>query len=580
MQPTKLQQLLPFLKPYRWACVGTLVALIFTSTITLAFGQGLRLLVDQGLANNSLAELNQTVLIFLGLIILLGIGTFARFYLVTWTGERFIADLRQAVFNHVINLPLTFFAEQGTGDLQSRIITDTTLLQQFIGSSLSLGLRNLLLLLGGLCLLLATNYQLTLIAVFCMPIVLIPLLFLARKVKHLSHQTQQQVGTMGSFLNESLFNIKTLQAFNYQPYAQQKFAANLQQVLQVAKQRVTQRACLVAIVIIFIMSAVLGLLWIGGRWVLQGSLSGGDLAAFIFYAVLVAGSAGTLSEIYSEWQQVKGASMRLLNLLALSPATWLAESPSPVSTKPLQLHIQHLTFQYATRDTPALDNFSLDVAPGESIALVGPSGAGKSTLFSLLLGFYPIAPNTLFLDNQDLTTIPLSVLRQQIAWVAQEPAIFSGTIYDNIAYSNPHASQADVLAAARVAYVNEFVEPLPDQYNTLVGEGGMGLSGGQRQRIALARALLKRPRLLLLDEPTSALDAMSEHRIQSALKEIMPTCTTLIIAHRLATVKSLRRIAVVDHGKLIAIGSHEELLAKNALYAELAHLQFISAASE
>ncbi|MFI4954998.1 MAG: ABC transporter transmembrane domain-containing protein [Gammaproteobacteria bacterium] len=497
------------------------------------------------------------------------------FYLVTWTGERFIADIRQAVFNHVINLPLTFFEERGVGDLQSGIITDTTLLQQFIGSSLSLALRNILIFLGGLCLLLTTNYQLSLIALLLMPIVIIPLLFFGHKVKRLSHKTQQQVGLMGSFLNEALHNIKTLQAFNYQPYAQQKFAANIQLVLQVAKQRIAKRAWLVAIVIILIMTAVMSLLWIGGRWVLEGSLSGGELAAFVFYAILVAGSAGTLSEVYSEWQQVKGASVRLLGLLAIPTPSVPDNKILKLDAKPAKLNIQHLTFQYPTRAVPAIEDLSLAVAPGESLAFVGPSGAGKSTLVSLLLGFYSAEPNSIFLDDQDITKISLRELRQQIAWVSQEPAIFSGTIFENIAYGKPDATREAILAAAKSAYVTEFVEQLPNQYETLVGEGGVRLSGGQRQRIALARALLKQPRLLLLDEPTSALDSISEQMIQRALKEIMSSCTTIVIAHRLATVKSLHQIAVLNHGKLIALGSHDELLANNSLYAELAHLQFI-----
>jgi ATP-binding cassette subfamily B protein len=577
MNSTKiLTKLLPFLRPYRFQVLGALLALTFTACVTLALGQGLRLLVDRGLTGGSIDALTQTTLIFIGLIILLGVGTFGRFFLVTWLGERFIADLRQKVFAHVLNLPIVFFEEQGVGDLQSRIITDTTLLQQFIGSGLSIALRNLLLFIGGVLFLFLVNYQLTLISLAIISLVLLPIFIFGKRVQRLSKVTQQQIGQMGAYLNEALQQIKTLQAFNHQPFDIVAFNTRVKNALLAARKRIFQRAWLIGVVIVFALSSVAALLWIGGRWVLMGELSAGDLTAFLFYAVLVAASVGALSEVLSELQQASGATERLFELLD-TPVAIKENVAIPVThAPPVAIKIQQLNFTYPARPHHhVLHELTLSLEAGDKLALVGPSGAGKSSLFEILLGFYAVQSGQVFLDNRDINDWPLTELRQQIGWVPQQPAIFSGTIWDNLSYGLPSASTAAIEQAAENAYVTEFVQYLPERYNTVVGEGGMRLSGGQRQRIALARALLLQPRLLLLDEPTSALDALSEQRIQQALEHVSANCTTMVIAHRLATVKRMPRIAVLNHGQLLAVGTHETLLSTCPLYAELAHLQFI-----
>lgn len=566
----------PYIKPYRALAFFALIALIFTASVTLSLGMGLRALVDQGFAQASQQDLTRYSLIFLGLIILLGLGTFARFFCVTWLGERCVAGLREKVFSHVLNLPITFFEDQGVGDIQSRIITDTTFLQQFIGSGLSVALRNFLLLIGGLILLFVVNFKLTLVSLITIPFVLIPILFFGRKVRALTKTNQEKIGKMSAYLSEAIQQIKTVQAFNHQVLDSKIFSSRMQQALQAARKRIFLRACLTALVIILVMGAVVGLLWWGGNLVILGKLSAGNLAAFLFYAVLVAASAGALSEVITEWQQAMGALQRIVELLE-TPATLLNGSlAAPRNHQAMSIEFQHLTFSYPSRKLQnILQDFSLTVSPGDDVALVGPSGAGKSTIFDLILGFYPVPNKHLFFDGRASEEQDLFLLRQQIAWVSQHPAIFSGTIWENIAYGNPAASADEIETAASQAFVSEFVAKLPEGYNTFVGEGGLRLSGGQRQRIALARALLVKPRLLLLDEPTSALDAISEQRIQQALEHVSKHCTTIVIAHRIATVKKMSRIVVMDRGKLLAMGTHEELLQTCPLYKDLAQLQFI-----
>lgn len=566
-----MSSLYRFLYPYRWSALGALIALVFTAVITLAFGQGVRVLIDNGFA-----YLNQAIFLFFGLILLLGMGSFLRFFLVSSIGERIVADLRQSSFQHLLYLPISFFEKESVGELQSRVMTDTTVIQQFISSSLSAGLRNAFIFLGALVFLFIENTTLTVIAFLGMSLILVPLLVLGRKIKKTSKDNQQAISKASGFLNESLHYIKTVQAFNQQDKTSRVFASQNQNILKEARYRIILRGLLTALVIVLVLSAVLGLLWLGAHWVISGDLTAGELAAFLFYAVLAASSAGTLSESFSEWQQVKGALDRVFDLLNIpeTPHTKIVSTSRKI--KPLEISIKNLSFAYAPlASEKVLNNISLHIAAGESIGIVGPSGAGKSTLLELLLGFYDVQPGSIFLDEQDITFISQSNLREQIAWVPQHPAVFSTSLWENVCYSNSEASDEMVENAIEAAYVNEFALNLPERYKTVVGEGAALLSGGQAQRIGLARAFLKKPQLMLLDEPTSALDAISEKMIQQSLKNIMQTCTTIIVAHRLATVKMLSRIVVMDEGKIIAMGTHEELLRSCALYAELARLQFI-----
>ncbi len=566
-----MSSLYRFLYPYRWSALAALIALVFTAVITLAFGQGVRVLIDNGFS-----YLNQAIFLFFGLILLLGIGSFSRFFLVSSIGERIVADLRQSSFQHLLYLPISFFEKESVGELQSRVMTDTSVIQQFISGSLSAGLRNAFIFLGALIFLFIENTTLTVIAFLGMSLILLPLLVLGRKIKKISKDNQQAISKASGFLNESLHYIKTVQAFNQQDKTSSVFASQNQNILKEARHRIILRGLLTALVIVLVLSGVLGLLWLGAHWVISGDLTAGELAAFLFYAVLAASSAGTLSESFSEWQQVKGALDRVFDLLNIPATSHIKIAATPSEIKSIEISINNLSFAYGSRPSEkVLNNISLHIAAGESIGIVGPSGAGKSTLLELLLGFYEVQPGSIFLDEQDITSISQTDLREQIAWVPQHPAVFSTSLWENVCYSNSQASDEMVEKAIEAAYVNEFAERLPERYKTLVGEGAALLSGGQAQRIGLARAFLKKPQVMLLDEPTSALDAISEKMIQQSLKNIMQTCTTIIVAHRLATVKMLSRIVVMDEGKIIAMGTHEELLSSCALYAELARLQFI-----
>ncbi|MBV1921653.1 MAG: ATP-binding cassette domain-containing protein, partial [Pseudomonadales bacterium] len=552
-----------FLVPYKARVVAAMIALVFTAGMSLSIGQGLRLMIDDGFNANSPELLDRAVLIFLGLVVCLAAGSYSRFYLVSWLGERVVADIRKAVFNHLVQLHPGFFETHHSGDIQSRITTDTTLLQTVIGSSLSMALRNTLLFIGGFVWLFITNIKLSLIVFAVVPFVVMPIVIFGRRVRRLARSSQDRVGDVGAYVGEAVHHIKTVQAYNHQIEDMRLFGLHVENAFDVAKKRVSQRALLMGVVILLVMGAVGAMMWVGGHDVLEGRISGGELAAFVFYAVIVGMSVGAISEVIGDLQRAAGAAERILELLATKNDLVVPETPL-LLPEPLRgdLSIDHLSFHYATRKEQwVIDDLSLLVEAGTVCALVGSSGAGKTTLFDLLLRFYDPQKGAILLDSVPIAKLDPLSLRAQIGLVSQKPALFTGSIRDNIAYGSAGMAQDAIITAAKAAYAHDFIEQLPDGYDTLLGEHGVGLSGGQQQRIAIARAVLKDPKILLLDEATSALDAESEHQVQKALNELMKGRTTLVIAHRLATVLHADKIAVLNKGRIEAVGTHTELIA-------------------
>ncbi len=566
-----------FIAPYRWRVAGALAALLFTAIITLSMGQGIRLLVDQGLATQSPSALNQSIALFFLLVVAMAVGTYVRFYLVSWLGERCVADIRKRVFNHLVELHPGFYESNRSSEIQSRLTADTTLLQSVIGSSLSMALRSVIMLIGGVIFLFFTNGKLTAIVITALPLVVVPILLFGRRVRALSRQSQDRVADVGSYVGETLGQIKTVQAYNHQRQDKQRFGETAEAAFNTARQRIKQRALLISVVILLVLGAVGVMLWVGGMDVIAGRISPGDLAAFVFYSLIVGSSFGTISEVIGELQSAAGAAERIAELLQTSnaitvPGSGLLRLPERVSGR---LELQDVRFAYPSRlQQLAIDGINLSVAAGETLALVGPSGAGKSTLFDLLLRFFDVQEGEIRIEDVPIRQLDPADLRRSFALVSQNPALFFGSVEDNIRYGRPQASQAEVEAAAKAAYAHDFIMKLPEGYQTKLGDAGLGLSGGQRQRLAIARALLVDAPILLLDEATSALDAESEHLIQQALPGLMAGRTTLVIAHRLATVKGADRIAVIDHGHLVALGTHQQLVSSNPLYARLAELQF------
>lgn len=577
-----LKLVIEFISPYRRAVAGALLALVITAGITLGLGQGLRILVDQGLATQSPENLAKAIGLFFVLVLGLAFGSFARFYLVSWIGERVVADIRKKVFNHLIDLHPGFFEQNRALEIQSRFTADTTVLQSVIGSTVSIALRNTLMLIGGLILLFVTNAKLAAIILLGFPLVIAPILFFGRRVRQLSRLSQDRVADVGSYVGENLSQIKTVQAFNHQPHDRRFFSEVSEKAFDIARERIRQRAWLTTLAISLVMGAVGIVIWIGGLDVIHGRISPGELAAFVFYSLLVGVAAGAISEVIGELQRAAGSAARLFELLQTEPA-FVREGENRSFAGPVtgEIAIEHLGFSYPGRQAqPAISDLSLHIRPGETLALVGPSGAGKSTLFDLLLHFYQPDSGRILIDGVDTSDLSLDALRRCFALVPQNPALFHGTVADNIRYARPGAEQSEVEQAARIAHADEFIQALPKGYDTPLGDAGLGLSGGQKQRLAIARALLADAPILLLDEATSALDAQSEHLIQQAMPALTAGRTTLVIAHRLATVRDADRIAVLEQGRLLAVGSHDELMRDNELYRRLASLQFRDEAAD
>ena len=565
-----------FLRPYKWRILFAGIALVTTAGVSLSLGQGVRLLIDQGFVAGSPDALTQTLLLFLVLVTLLALGTFLRFYLVSWLGERVSADLRKAVFQHLLQLHPGFFETNLSGEIQARITADTTVLQTVIGSSLSVALRNVLLFLGGIAWLFWTNPKLTSIVLIAVPLLVSPVVIFGRRVRRLSRTSQDKVASVGAYVGEALQHIKIVQGMNHQQVDEKSFSQHVESAFDAGIQRIRQRAFLIAIVMLLVLGSIGAMLWVGGQDVLAGRVTPGELAAFVFYALIVASSLGFLSEVIGDLQRAAGATERLMELLEAK-----SEITDPISPQSLpslvrgSLEINDLHFCYPSRpDSLALQALNLHIEPGMTMALVGPSGAGKSTLLELLLRFYDPLQGSIHFEGIDLRSLPLQELRRHIAFVPQQPTLFSANVWENLRYGQPDASKEEMLAATRDANAEEFLNKLPQGFDSFLGEQGVRLSGGQRQRLAIARAILRDPKLLLLDEATSALDAESERMVQEALLRLMQERTTIVIAHRLATVIHADQIAVMDQGRVVALGTHQQLLRTSPLYSRLAELQF------
>ena len=574
-----LRGLLPFVKPYSGRVTLALIALLASSAATLVLPAVLRQLIDRGFTAAEITHISHYFLLFLMAVCVLGVATAIRFYFVTWLGERIIADIRKAVYDHVLGLTPSFFEVTRTGEVLSRLTADTTLIQTVVGSSASVAARNLVMLTGALLLLFVTSVKLTLLVIGIVFLVLLPLLLFGRWVRTLSRKSQDKIADTSARASETLNAVQTVQAFTREDYERQRYGSTVEDSFVIAIRRTRARAAMTAVVIWAIFGCLGAVFVIGAQNVAAHTVSVGQLVQFVFYAILVAGGVGAMSETWGDIQRAAGASERLVELLNVRPAIAVPARPK-VLPKPSRgaVAFQNVVFRYPSRsDHAALNGFSLSVKPGEAVALVGPSGAGKSTVFQLLLRFYAAQEGKISFDGVDIAELDPADLRRGIAIVTQDPVIFSGSIADNIRYGRPQASDEELRNAVEAAAAGEFVTRLPQGLDTLVGERGVTLSGGQRQRIAIARALLRDAPLLLLDEATSALDAENERLVQQGFANLMVGRTTIVIAHRLATIQRLGRIVVMDQGQVVGEGSHAELVASGGLYARLANLQFASA---
>ncbi|WP_372340887.1 ABC transporter transmembrane domain-containing protein [Paraglaciecola sp.] len=566
------------LKPYKLQVAWAMLALIVGAMSWLVLGQGVKYVVDQGFVANNAQRLNELVLLVLGIGLIGSVATYFRFYYMIWLGERVSADIRQNVYSHLLTLSPAFFAETRTGEVISRFTSDTTVLQSVVGMGLSMALRATVTFIGSLILMMLTSPMLTLYVLIAVPIVLLPIRIFGAKVRIYARNSQDRVADVGAYIDESLHEIQTVQAYTHESIDKQRFFSRIDGVMDAARKRIQFRALMIATIMGISLFAITLVAWLGAQLVLNSELTAGELTAFMFYAVMAGGSVATISEVIGEIQKAAGASERLMELLHTKSTVQTQDKPVLLPQKVKgELSLNHISFYYPVADhVPVLKDITLHIKSGERIALVGPSGAGKSTLFQLLLRFYDVQEGDIILDGQPIAQLNIQQLRQQFALVSQESVIFACSVFDNIAYGRPSASYEAVIAAAKAARADEFVCEFSEAYDTQLGERGVRLSGGQKQRIAIARAILADRPVLLLDEATSALDAGNEVKVKQALDELMKDKTTIIIAHRLSTVINADRIIVMEKGRIIASGTHQELMVANPLYRELAELQLIS----
>ncbi len=570
-----LRQLMPFLKPYSGLMWGALAALVLTAGLSLSFPLVVRGVIDS-FSNDNLANIDHVFVYAILIAGALALGTALRFYLVTRLGERVIADIRQAVYNKVIGMSPVFYEKIMTGEVLSRLTTDTTLILSVISSSVSVALRNVLMFIGGMGFMLFTSAYLTGLVLLTVPLIIVPIVVFGRRLRNLSRESQDRIADSSAMASETLLAAQTVQAYTHEAQSRLKYDGLIEAGFETAKKRIITRSIMTASIIFLVFTGIVTVLWTGTGVVQRGEMGAGQLVQFVIYSVMVAGAVGALSEIWGELQRAAGATERLVELIN-------AEDPIKDPDSPAVLHapihgdirFNNVTFHYPARPkVAALRDFSLRVKPGETVALVGPSGAGKSTIFQLLMRFYEPTSGEISLEGTPLENLSREDMRRQMALVPQEPVIFATSAMENIRFGRPDATDDEVIAAAKAAAAHDFLSKLPEGYDSYVGERGVMLSGGQKQRIAIARAILRDAPILLLDEATSALDAESERLVQQAVEAMAIERTTLIIAHRLATVKKADRIVVFDEGKVVAEGTHDELVAANGLYARLAKLQF------
>jgi ATP-binding cassette subfamily B protein len=577
-----LKGLLPFLRPYRRQFLLAGIALLVAAGATLAIPYAFKQMIDLGFGPSagakSIRNVNATFLALFGVAGVLAVATAARFFTVSWLGERVTADIRSAVYRHVVGQSPEFFETTQTGEVLSRLTTDTTLIQAVVGTSISLALRNTLLFVGGLAMMFVTSVKLSSIILAMLVLVIVPIVLFGRRVRKLSRDSQDRIADASALAGEILNAMPTVQAFTHEKIESRRFGESVEDAFRTAMQRIRARAYLTLLAIVLVFGSIVFVLWLGAHAVLEGSMSGGELGQFILYASIVAGAIGALSEVMGEAQRAAGATERLLELLSVKSDIQDPAHPKALpkrASSGAALNLANVGFSYPSRpETAALSHLALSIRPGETVAVVGPSGAGKTTLFQLLLRFYDPQSGTITLDGVDIRDLRLHALRDAIGIVPQDTIIFSADAMENIRYGRADATDEEVIAAAKLAAAHEFIERLPQGYWSFLGERGVRLSGGQRQRIAIARALLKNPPLLLLDEATSALDAESERLVQRALEAAMVGRTTIIIAHRLATVQRADRIIVMEDGRIVETGTHASLVAQGGVYANLAALQF------
>ena len=576
LQVKPLRRSLPFLRPYTGRIGFALLCLTIAALAALAMPVSIRLVVDYGFSDGNGRAIDIYFIALLILSLIYALSSSLRYYTVMWIGERVVADIRSAVYEHVITMDLTFFEVTKSGEVLSRLTTDTTLVQSVVGAGVSIALRSAFILAGSLVMLFVTSSRLGILLFGLLPVVVLPILIYGRKVRRLSRETQDRVADSSGIAGEVLNAIQVVQAFTMEALQSRRFSDAVEHSFDAARRRLSVAALLSGIIVLSAFGAVVVVLWVGARSVIDGSISAGTLVQFLFYATLVAGSTTAIGEVWSEVQRAVGAMERLMGILDNKPAiTSSSESRPFPSDGNNHIVMDDVSFHYPSRPGQlALDSYSLDISPGENLALVGPSGAGKSTVFQLLLRFYDPGSGAIRLDSIDIRDADLLKLRSRIGIVPQQTVLFSGNVMENIRFGNPNATDDEVINAAQAAYADDFIRQLPQGYQTFLGEKGARLSGGQQQRIAIARAVLKDPPVLLLDEATSSLDAESENLLQQALQELMVNRTVIVIAHRLATVKKVDRIIVMDEGRIVDSGSHDDLTAKEGIYARLAELQF------